>query len=51
MFSTYVEVILRYGFKPYAQPSVLHVCGGDPKVEIVALFAVPVFSTYVEVIL
>ena len=31
VFSTYVEVILRVAFYGFHQGSILHVCGGDPK--------------------
>ena len=30
VFSTYVEVILKFGSKMLTLVSILHVCGGDP---------------------
>ena len=30
VFSTYVEVILGFGFSTICKKSILHVCGGDP---------------------
>ncbi len=51
VFSTYVEVILSLPEIFAAEPSILHVCGGDPNIDRSLEQLNQVFSTYVEVIL
>ena len=46
-----MEVILTNELYRSGDPSILHVCGGDPVFELNATIKAVVFSTYVEVIL
>ena len=51
VFSTHVEVILNDVEKFGRRLSILHTCGGDPKLQSAMMLIQLVFSTHVEVIL